>query len=330
MHRGPSFPKHQQQSDYRSGGVGYPPFSTNAQSSTPAWSHSGFMAEENERLTQELTDKVTGLRSLSIRIGDELREQHSLLSGMAGAFNRSEGLLRSTMSRVLGLGKNSSSTALYCYLLCFASLSTYSSTENVQYDDDWSSRFRIARQWVVLAVLISIVVGVLFYDEGHPERNSKLSVLFRYNGTLLPDEIFLVHLVIPDGDVLVKLSPVAGDPDLFVAVGKNREILINRLSEPHRSRCTPKQYIYQLNTIWEQLINPHVPDDVYQLFSYQSASLGVEELVVGAAQSTDSRSAGPVQPILIAVRPYPNTAETCEFILEVSNWYPRLLLLLFF
>ncbi|CAH8509375.1 unnamed protein product [Dicrocoelium dendriticum] len=80
------------------------------------------LEDAHEQLSQELTQKVSNLRSLSIRIGDELREQNSLLSGMAGAFDRSEGILRSTMSRVLGLGKHGSSAGLYCYLLCFAVL----------------------------------------------------------------------------------------------------------------------------------------------------------------------------------------------------------------
>ncbi|CAL8075030.1 unnamed protein product [Calicophoron daubneyi] len=80
------------------------------------------LEDENERLQKELNQKVSTLRSLSIRIGDELKEQNTFLSSMAGAFDRSEGVLRSTMNRVLGIGRNSSGCSLYCYLLCFASL----------------------------------------------------------------------------------------------------------------------------------------------------------------------------------------------------------------
>lgn len=118
MHRS-NFGAHQH-TDRSSVGNKFNSFTPNSQPTD--WNHNDFMSEENDRLTHELTEKVTGLRSLSIRIGDELREQNSLLGGMAGAFDRSEGMLRSTMSRVFGLGKHSSSTALYCYLLCFASL----------------------------------------------------------------------------------------------------------------------------------------------------------------------------------------------------------------
>ncbi|TGZ60670.1 hypothetical protein CRM22_008418 [Opisthorchis felineus] len=86
------------------------------------WTPSSGLEDEHERLNAELHQKVSSLRSLSIRIGDELRDQNSLLGGMAGAFDRSEGLLRSTMNRVLGLGRHGSTVGLYCYLLCFATL----------------------------------------------------------------------------------------------------------------------------------------------------------------------------------------------------------------
>ncbi|TNN19613.1 hypothetical protein EWB00_007072 [Schistosoma japonicum] len=46
--------------------------------------------DDHDRLNLELKEKVDGLRSLSIKIGDELRSQNNLLGDMSGAFDRSE------------------------------------------------------------------------------------------------------------------------------------------------------------------------------------------------------------------------------------------------
>ncbi|VDP97025.1 unnamed protein product [Trichobilharzia regenti] len=81
-------------------------------SSTPIY-------DDHERLNFELVEKVHGLRSLSIKIGDELRSQNNLLGDMAGTFDHSEGVLRSTMSRLSRMAKQNLSSSLYCYLIIF-------------------------------------------------------------------------------------------------------------------------------------------------------------------------------------------------------------------
>ncbi|KER29071.1 hypothetical protein T265_04257 [Opisthorchis viverrini] len=118
--------------------------------SQPRTTSSG-LEDEHERLNAELHQKVSNLRSLSIRIGDELRDQNFLLGGMAGTFDRSEGLLRSTMNRVLGLGRHGSTLGLYCYLLCFATLFFFVSAAL-----SWRSGFCAAM------ILRSIVAGTHF------------------------------------------------------------------------------------------------------------------------------------------------------------------------
>lgn len=59
---------------------------------------------------------------------------------------------------------------------------------------------------------------------------SYLSVSFLVRSVLYPDGVLLVHLVV-DADVLIRLLPYTGDPDLFAVTGENREVLINRLKE---------------------------------------------------------------------------------------------------
>ncbi|CAH8429433.1 unnamed protein product [Schistosoma turkestanicum] len=75
--------------------------------------------DDHDRLNLELKEKVDGLRSLSIKIGDELRSQNSLLGDMAGTFDRSEGVLRTTMSRLSRMAKQNMSSGLCCYLIVF-------------------------------------------------------------------------------------------------------------------------------------------------------------------------------------------------------------------
>ena len=56
-----------------SGGYGYEPL--------PSTSHNT-MEDENERMTEELKDKIHALKSLSIDIGTEVKYQDKMLKGM--------------------------------------------------------------------------------------------------------------------------------------------------------------------------------------------------------------------------------------------------------
>ncbi|XP_019630578.1 PREDICTED: BET1 homolog [Branchiostoma belcheri] len=56
--------------------------------------------DENEQLVDGLKDKVSALKSLSIDIGNEVREQNKMLNLMDSDFDSSGGLLGATMGRL--------------------------------------------------------------------------------------------------------------------------------------------------------------------------------------------------------------------------------------
>ncbi|XP_002119320.2 BET1 homolog [Ciona intestinalis] len=74
--------------------------------------------EENQRLESELRNKVSALKSLSINIGEEVRDQNKLLYGMDDDMNKVSGFLGSTMKRLKGISRGGYGR-LYCYLLLF-------------------------------------------------------------------------------------------------------------------------------------------------------------------------------------------------------------------
>ncbi|KAJ1519893.1 hypothetical protein ONE63_004133 [Megalurothrips usitatus] len=61
--------------------------------------------EENEKMTDQLKDKIHVLKSLSIDIGAEVRYQDKLLRDMDEDFEKTGGFLGNTMNRVLRLAK---------------------------------------------------------------------------------------------------------------------------------------------------------------------------------------------------------------------------------
>lgn len=76
--------------------------------------------EENESMTYALKEKIGSLKHISISIGNEVKEHNRMLSDMNADFDSSESLLKSTMSRVVILGK-SNPQRLLLYLFLFAS-----------------------------------------------------------------------------------------------------------------------------------------------------------------------------------------------------------------
>lgn len=168
----------------------------------------------------------------------------------------------------------------------------------------------------VVVVLLFILITSLLYQQAVNQAGTAVSAIFRHNGVLYSDGVLLIHLIV-DVDVLVRLLPYTGDPDLFAATGENREILISRLTEPHVPEILRMKSVYLLNTSWDNLINSNAPDDVYQLFSYQSATTDVEEFVVQYYQPNNGHQISEPQPILITVRPYPHPTDRCEFLIEV-------------
>ncbi|KAF6017667.1 hypothetical protein EB796_024034 [Bugula neritina] len=74
--------------------------------------------DENSRAENHLASQVKQLKSLTIDIGDEVRYQNKMLSGMDDDFDKSGGFLSSTMNRLTAITKSGGNWHL-CYLLLF-------------------------------------------------------------------------------------------------------------------------------------------------------------------------------------------------------------------
>lgn len=75
--------------------------------------------EENEKLVDHLSGKVTALKDLSIDIGHEVRSQNKMLSEMDSDFDSTGGFLGSTMGRLTKMSK-AGHNKFMCYLIIFA------------------------------------------------------------------------------------------------------------------------------------------------------------------------------------------------------------------
>ncbi|XP_072766452.1 BET1 homolog [Anoplolepis gracilipes] len=80
-----------------SGGYGY--------ESLPSTSAYNAVEDDNERMTEELKDKIHALKSLSIDIGTEVKYQDKMLRSMDDDFERTSGSLTGSVARVLRLAK---------------------------------------------------------------------------------------------------------------------------------------------------------------------------------------------------------------------------------
>lgn len=63
--------------------------------------------DENDKLTEELRDKVNVLKSLSIDIGNEVRYQDRLMNDLDDDLQRTGGFLGKTMNNVIRLSRSS-------------------------------------------------------------------------------------------------------------------------------------------------------------------------------------------------------------------------------
>lgn len=86
----------------------------------PQDSHSA-IEQENERMTQDLAEKIGVLKSLSIDIGTEVQYQHKLLRDVDDDMDRTGGFLGKTMGRVLRMSRGSHNY-IVLYLFVFALL----------------------------------------------------------------------------------------------------------------------------------------------------------------------------------------------------------------
>ncbi|XP_069715745.1 BET1 homolog isoform X2 [Phaenicophaeus curvirostris] len=79
----------------------------------------GVYEEENERLTESLRTKVSAIKSLSIEIGTEVKNQNKMLSEMDNDFDSTSGLLGATVGRLKALSRGSQ-TKLLCHMMLFS------------------------------------------------------------------------------------------------------------------------------------------------------------------------------------------------------------------
>ncbi|XP_046384442.1 BET1 homolog [Ischnura elegans] len=87
----------------------------------PPSSSGDYVEEENDRMTDELKDKIGVLKSLSIDIGAEVKYQDKLIKGLDDDFDKGQGVLGKTMSHVLKLSRGSHNYYLL-YLILFSFL----------------------------------------------------------------------------------------------------------------------------------------------------------------------------------------------------------------
>ncbi|XP_076471676.1 BET1 homolog [Babylonia areolata] len=76
------------------------------------------LEEENSHLTEALRGKVQALKSMSIDIGTEVKEQNKVLNAMDEDFDKSGNFLQATMDRLKRLTR-AGHYKLWIYLLLF-------------------------------------------------------------------------------------------------------------------------------------------------------------------------------------------------------------------
>ena len=79
---------------------------------------SSVYGEENQRLEEDLKQKVSMLKDLSISIGDEVRDQNSMIGDMDDDMSKVKGFLGLTMNKLKSISKQGYGK-LYCYLGLF-------------------------------------------------------------------------------------------------------------------------------------------------------------------------------------------------------------------
>ena len=83
--------------------------------------NSEIMERENDQLINSLSSKVSALKSLTIDIGNEVKEQNKYLDGMDNDFDFGSGMLGSTMKRLQVMAaKSNKRFTLYLVLFSFS------------------------------------------------------------------------------------------------------------------------------------------------------------------------------------------------------------------
>jgi len=80
---------------------------------------SSLLEQQNDELSERLSEKVMRLKRVAISIGDEVRDQNMLLNGMETSFDSTRSILASTMKK-LGIVSRTGGKNVLCYLILFA------------------------------------------------------------------------------------------------------------------------------------------------------------------------------------------------------------------
>ncbi|XP_001600460.1 BET1 homolog isoform X2 [Nasonia vitripennis] len=93
-------------------GYGYEPLPSTS-------SHS--LEEENDQMAEQLKEKISALKSLSIDIGTEVKYQNKMLGDMDDDFERTSGSLSGSVARILRMAKGSHNYhIMYLFLFSIA------------------------------------------------------------------------------------------------------------------------------------------------------------------------------------------------------------------
>ncbi|XP_013407003.1 BET1 homolog [Lingula anatina] len=84
-----------------------------------SYGQSQMIEEENDSLTNSLSDKVKALKSLTIDIGTEVREQNKFLNDFDNDMDNSSGILGATMGRLTAMARAGHNKFIW-YLLLFS------------------------------------------------------------------------------------------------------------------------------------------------------------------------------------------------------------------
>lgn len=76
------------------------------------------MEQQNNDRIAELSDQVSRLKSLTIDIGNEVREQNSLLDNMGDGFSTTRDLLQGSLRRI-GVMLERGGSKHMCYMVAF-------------------------------------------------------------------------------------------------------------------------------------------------------------------------------------------------------------------
>ncbi|KAF7261794.1 hypothetical protein EG68_00780 [Paragonimus skrjabini miyazakii] len=174
---------------------------------------------------------------------------------------------------------------------------------------------RIGAYVLITFILISIILRVGDWSGSRDQTALKRRQhVYYHEGSQNSSEAYFVHLVTAI-DLLVRLTPIQADSDLLISTDTSYDQLIKYLPAVHQVKCSLKNPLYVFNVSWDEFVE-QVGSDVYQLFPYQSSSLGPEQIVLTREQHHDLMMQLP-RPVLIVVQPYPDAYENYRFLLEI-------------